>query len=141
MIELLAGLPAGGSAAPVELPIWAGPTFTLIGVVITALGLVINNLIRKPTQVTDLWAENRNLRSEVNQIREAVDKLLRERDTQRTYNRAFADGFDAQSRIIERMIGETGVHPKYGPGEHEAIERARALRAAVETDDEEHDTH
>lgn len=139
-------IPSGGIAAPIELPVWAGPTFTLAGVVITASVFVIVKLLRGPVEVKDLWGENRELRAEVKAVRAStdaaiasvnlkLDSLLREREIQRTYNRAFADGFDAQSRIIERMVQETGVHPKYGPGEHEAIERARALRLAVESEE------
>lgn len=146
--DLAGELPSGGTAAAVELPPWAGPVFTLAGLIGGWVIAVVLKVLRGPVEVKDLWTENRALRAELGSLRAdhtgridavnaKVDKLLRERQTQRTYNRAFADGFDAQSRLIERMVDETGVRPKYGPGEHEAIERARALpRVDVELDDD-----
>jgi hypothetical protein len=106
-----------------------GPAATLLVGLITTLGLLVVRKLRGPVTVQDLWAENRQLRTDLDAVSQKVDGLVRYRETQLTVNRIMGEGFDALSGYVERTSAEAGVKPEFTSAEHDAVERARALRS------------
>lgn len=93
-----------------------GPLITLAVAIITALTLVVVALLRKPVQITDLWAENRLLKEDMTKLDKKLDRVIENQ-------RVIGDGFIAQSDAIERG----GVTPVYTESEREKVDRAKRL--------------
>ena len=110
------------------IPAWVAPVASLCVAVIGATALVIVRKIRGPVTIQDLWAENRQLREDLDAISSKVDTLVAGRETQLTVNRIMGEGFDALSAYVERDSEERGTTPAFTRAEHNAIDRARALR-------------
>lgn len=111
-----------------ELPGWVIPGASVIVAIIGAIALIVVRRTRGPVAIQDLWTENRQLRADMTTLEEKVDRLIAGKETQLTVNRIMSEGFDALSGYVER-ITERGKKPSYTPTEHNAIERARALRS------------
>lgn len=109
----------------VLVPGWLVSLSPLIVALIGALALVVVRLIRGPVTIQDLWAENRKLREDLTTVQGQVRGLMRASNTQLSVNRIMGEGFDALSNAVER----SAVPIHYTPHEHEAIDRARALRS------------
>jgi len=111
-----------------ELPGYVIPGASVLVAIIGAIALIIVRRTRGPVAIQDLWAENRQLRTDMTSLEAKVDKLIASKETQLTVNRIMSEGFDALSGYVER-ITERGKKPTYTQTEHMAIERARALRS------------
>lgn len=121
LVAVVAGTPA-------PLPGWVIPGASVAVAMIGAAALIIVRRTRGPVAIQDLWAENRQLRSDMTSLENKVDKLIASKESQLTVNRIMSEGFDALSSYVERST-EPGKHPSYTYAEHTAIERARALRS------------
>lgn len=106
------------------MPGWVVPLASIIVAVVGAVGLIVVRRTRGPVAIQDLWAENRQLRADLQALEEKVDGLLHTRETQLTVNRIMGEGFDALSAGVARLTSQ----PTFTPAELAAISRARALR-------------
>lgn len=105
----------------------------LITALIGGAFLLIARRLKPPVTIQDVWKENRALRSDlalsdkrIDELAHKVDQLVKASETQLTVNRIMGEGFDALSGYVERTSG--GIKPAYTVEEHDAIERAKALR-------------
>jgi hypothetical protein len=105
----------------------------LITALIGGAFLLIARRLKPPVTIQDVWKENRALRTDLmraetrlDELAHKVERLLRASETQLTVNRIMGEGFDALSGYVERTSG--GIKPAYTAEEHDAIERAKALR-------------
>lgn len=117
-------------AAATAIPgsVWVTVGGAVIVAVLTGVVTLIVRLTRAPVEVRDLWAENRALRADYEELNTKVDSLIQDRETQLSVNRIMGEGFDALSNYVERESELAGRRPTFTPREHQAIERARALR-------------
>lgn len=124
--EIMAAAVDGGTIGQ-----FLGPSITVGVAVIGALALIIVRLTRQPVEVRDLWAENRALRADLNDVEAKVGILMQERGRQADVNRTVGEGFDATLSYIDRESEREGHPPRFTRSEREAIDRARALRNEV----------
>lgn len=126
---ILAAITAKGG----DLPAWVIPTATVVAAALGAAALVIVRRMRGPVAIQDLWAENRSLRADLKGMNDRlqttdakVERLMRSYQHQITVNQAMGEGFDALSNYVERTSGSS---PAFTQWEHDAVQRARALRS------------
>lgn len=113
-----------------DFPSWLLPSSPFIIALIGGIAALVVRLIRGPVQMQDLWAENRLLRKEMQDIRDEVEEMrkayLSEKQEQMTINRTMGDGFVALSNFVQRTnSGKT--KPAFTEEEDRAIQAARAL--------------
>jgi hypothetical protein len=118
-------------AAEAGVPPTAWITFGggLLAAIIGGVVALIVRVTRTPVQIQDLWAENRKLREDHTALEGKVERLILSRETQLNINRIMGEGFDALSNYVEREAEIAGRMPRFTQREHEAIDKARALRA------------
>lgn len=107
------------------IPAWVAPAAVVLAAVVSATALIIVRRVRGPVTIQDLWAENRQLRTDLDAVSVKVDRLIGDRDEKHRVNRIIGDGFDAFEHAIERA----GVVLSFTRLEEQALERARLLRA------------
>lgn len=79
-------------------PLEFGALMAGCGVILTALTALIVAVVRKPVAVTDLWTENRSLRSDM----DAMDKKFTDRlDIVVARQQTVGEGFIALSDTVE----------------------------------------
>lgn len=117
---------AAGSAIPPTA--WVTFGGGVVVAIITGIVALIVRLTRTPIQIQDLWAENAKLRDRVDGLDGTVRRLISDRNQQIDINRIVGEGFDALSNYVEREAEAAGRSPRFTPREHEAIERAKAIR-------------
>lgn len=111
-------------ATTAQLPAWVGPTVLIVTAVIALIGGILVARTRRPVGITDLWAENRSLRNDMNEMdRKFTARIGQVVDRQQVIGK----GFVALSNGIERAK----VKPILQDGEQELID---AARAAIDTD-------
>lgn len=116
---------AEGSIPPTAFITFGG------GVLVAIIGGVVALIVRvtrTPIQIQDLWAENSRLRDRVDSLDRTVRRLISDRNSQLDINRIVGEGFDALSNYVEREAELAGRKPRFTSREHEAIERAKAIR-------------
>ena len=118
------------AAATSDVPgsVWVTVGGAVVVAVLTGIVTLVVRLARTPVEVRDLWAENRALRADIEALSVKVDSLIEDRETQLSVNRIMGEGFDALSNYVERESELAGRRPRFSHREHDAIERARALR-------------
>lgn len=111
-------------------PDWLLPSSPFILAVIAGGVTLLVRKIRGPVAVQDLWAENRLLRKEMQEIRDQVMKMQltyeTERRAQSQRDQTMNSGFIALSNFVERS--HTGrAKPQFTAEEERAINAARDL--------------
>lgn len=97
-----------------------GALMAACGVVLTALTALIVAVVRKPVAVTDLWTENRSLRSDM----DAMDAKFTSRlDTVLERTQILGDGFIALSDTVE----EAKVKLVFTADRQKKIQAARSI--------------
>lgn len=107
-----------------NIPPWSVPVASVVGAAIAGTALIIVRKVRGPVTVQDLWAENRQLRADVDIQGQQIQALMRAQNTQINVNQDIGFGFDAVLNYIDRTVAE----PEFTVNERSAIDRARALR-------------
>lgn len=107
---------------------WIALASPFVVAAISAAALVIVRRLKGPVTIQDLWAENRQLRTDLDAVSQKVDRLVQGRETQLAVNRIMGEGFDALSAYVERDTDARDTKPVFTRAEHDAIARARALR-------------
>lgn len=110
-------------------PWWVAPAAVVIAAVVSATALVIVRKIKGPVTIQDLWAENRQLRTDLDAVSRKVDTLVRRGETQLNVTRIYREANTAHEAAIDRHVAEGGTRPTLTRAETEAIERARRLDA------------
>jgi len=107
------------------IPAWVAPAAVVAAALVSAAALIIVRRVRGPVTIQDLWAENRQLRKDLDVVSGKVDTLIEDRDEKHRVNRIIGEGFDALDNAVERA----GVALRFTRLEEQALDRARALRA------------
>lgn len=110
-------------------PWWVAPAAVVAAAAISALALVIVRKLKGPVTIQDLWAENRQLRTDLNAVSAKVETLIQVRATERAESRIVGEGFDALSAAVDRDSEARGTAPLFTPRERAAIDAARRVRA------------
>lgn len=114
------------------------PLAMVIGAALTLAGTIFIASKRKPVEVKDYWAENRSLRDEVDDVRQAFDAYREKTDKLlarlRQQNRVLYYAFQATLRWLDyiQLHWTTGTFPRTSDADAKAIDRART----VELDDD-----
>lgn len=121
---------------PNALPSWAPLAIQLGAALLALFGVVLAVVLRKPVQVTELWTENRGLRSELDEMHDENSKMrsdynamdLKFTSQLRQVLRGqqiVGGGFVALSETVE----EAQVKLNYTPERKRKIEAARDFLA------------
>lgn len=110
-------------------PWWVAPAAVVAAAAISALALVIVRKLKGPVTIQDLWAENRQLRTDLNAVSAKVETLIQVRATERAESRIVGEGFDALSAAVDRDSEARGTAPLFTPRERAAIDAAKRVRA------------
>lgn len=116
-------------------PDWLLPSSPFILALIAGGITLIVRKIRGPVVIQDLWAENRLLRKEMQEIRDEITAFRVERDAERKAqgirDQTMNYGFIALSGFIERTHANK-AKPQFTADEERAINAARDLLGADE---------
>lgn len=109
-------------------PWWVAPAAVVVAAIVSATALVIVRKLKGPVTIQDLWAENRQLRTDLNAVSAKVDTLVQVRATERAESRTVGEGFDALSAYVDRDSEARGTAPLFTRSERAAIEAAKRVR-------------
>ena len=111
-------------AQTVNVPGWVGPVVAISAALIVAISAVLVARTRKPVGITDLWAENRSLRADM----DAMDLKFTARigDVVERYQ-AVGEGFVVVSDVLE----QAHIRPTFTSAQQSKID---AARRAIATD-------
>lgn len=108
---------------PNALPSWVGPAVVILASMLALVGIILGVVLRKPVQVTELWNENRSLRSDM----DAMDLKFTQKIRQVIQGQQIVgDGFIALSETVE----EAKVKLVYTPARRQKIDAARQYLAS-----------
>lgn len=108
-------------------PWWVAPAAVVVAAVVSATALIVVRKVKGPVTIQDLWAENRQLRTDLDAVSQKVDTLVRQGETRLNVSRVYQAAFNAQESAIDRHVADGGARPMLTRSEHDAIERARRL--------------
>lgn len=109
-------------------PWWVAPAAVVGAALVSAIALVIVRKLKGPVTIQDLWAENRQLRTDLNAVSAKVDTLVQVRATERAESRIVGEGFDALAAYVDRDAEARDTVPLFTPRERAAIEAAKRVR-------------
>ena len=109
-------------------PWWVAPAAVVAVATVSAIALVIVRKLKGPVTIQDLWAENRQLRTDLNAVSAKVDTLVQVRATERAEGRIVGEGFDALAAYVDRDSEARGTAPLFTPRERAAIDAAKRVR-------------
>lgn len=107
---------------PNALPSWVAPSVVIAAAILALIGVVLGVVLRKPVQITELWTENRQLRSDMDAMDQKFTRKLRQIVAGQ---QIVGKGFVALSETVE----EAKVKLTYTPERFKAIEAAREYLA------------
>lgn len=110
------------------IPAWVAPAAVLGAALVSAIALIIVRKVKGPVTIQDLWAENRQLRKDLNAVSAKVDTLVQVRDTERADSRTVGEGFDALAAYVDRDSEARGAAPLFTRIERAAIDAAKRVR-------------